>query len=421
MSIEYEPFSPRWRADPYPVYRELRDRAPVHWAPESRCFCISRYEDAMFVLKHPELFSSQAMFDVLMNGGHQEPPPLSWEAIRFLIRYTLRVRLNPFQFSHARHLIAADPPVHGPMRNTVNRGVTPRVIASWEPRIRQVVSQQMSRLHSGEPFDVVRDLAIPLPVTIIAEVLGIEPERRADFKRWSDGIIEGATGAKRSNRFHPDTIRTVIELNSYLRKIVRKRRRRPTDDLISAVIGQEPGGTALSDIEVVQFVQLLLVAGNETTTNLIGNAVIALFDHPGELKRVSEDLSLVPALVEEVLRFDPPVQIVFRKATQDVDVAGTRIPAGAVVAPLLGSANRDERRFSDPERFDVRRRAAGHIGFGFGQHFCLGASLARLEGRAALEALVPELPRLARETEQVEYLDSFLVRGPRRLELRRVA
>jgi cytochrome P450 len=421
MTVEYEPFSPRWRADPYPAYRELRARDPVHFAPESGCFCLSRYDDVLFALRSPELFSSRAMFTVLMNGGREEPPPLTWQAVRFMIRYALRTRMNPLAFQRARNLIAADPPVHGPMRNLVNRGFTPRRIAEWEPRIREIVSEQTAKLRSGEPFDVVRDLAVPLPVTIIAEMLGIEPERRLDFKRWSDSLIEGMTGAKRGWPIHPETAETIMELNAYLRKVIRKRRRRPADDLVTALLREEPGSEALSVVELVLFVQLLLVAGNETTTNLIGNAVNALLEHPKELERVVADPSLVPRLVEETLRWDTPVQMVFRKATRDVEVAGVRIPEGSPVALLLGSANRDERRFPDPDRFDVTRDTRGHLSFGFGQHFCLGASLARLETTVALEALAPELPRLERLSERRELLDSFLVRGSRSLELRRAA
>jgi cytochrome P450 len=171
---------------------------------------------------------------------------------------------------------------------------------------------------------------------------------------------------------------------------------------------------------VIQFVMLLLVAGNETTTNLIGNAVTALLDHPEQLARVAADPALVPAVVEETLRWDAPVQVLFRNATRDVEIAGGRVPRGAYVALLLGSANRDERRFPDPDRFDVARNPQGHLGFGFGEHFCLGASLARMEARVALEALVPELRRLERERPR-PLVDSFIVRGPRRLELRPAA
>ena len=420
MSVSYEPISP-CRADPFPIYRELRDRDPVHWAPESTCYCISRYDDVLFALKSPELFSSRAMYTVLMNGGQEGAPPISWELLWFTVRYLFEVRLNLFAIPRSRNLIAADPPLHGPMRNVVNQGFTPTRIAAWEPRIREIVAGQMEGLRSGGSFDVVRDLAIPLPVQIIAEMLGVEADRVDDFKRWSDGIIAGATGARRANRFHPETVRTVLELNRYLRRIVRERRKRPANDLISVIAAKSPGGERLSTLELVLFVQLLLVAGNETTTNLIGNAVQALLDHPAELERVCKDPASIPALIDETLRFDSPIQMVFRTAVHDVEIAGTQIPEGAAVALLLGSANRDERRFEDPDRFDVGRNTQGHLAFGFGQHFCLGSSLARLEARAALEALVPELPRFERTAGQRELLDSFLVRGPRRLELRPAA
>jgi cytochrome P450 len=190
---------------------------------------------------------------------------------------------------------------------------------------------------------------------------------------------------------------------------------------VSTLLAVEPGGQRLSSMELMQFVMLLLVAGNETTTNLIGNAVSALLDHPAELARVVADPSLVPDLVEETLRFDAPVQLVFRTATRELELRGARIPRGATVALLLGSANRDERRFPDPDRFDVGRDARGHLGFGFGAHFCLGASLARLEARVALGALVPLLGRVERTSPDRSRLDSFLVRGPRRLALRRAA
>ena len=207
---------------------------------------------------------------------------------------------------------------------------------------------------------------------------------------------------------------------AYIKCVARDRRRTPTDDLISVLVANQDGEVGLSDREVMQFVALLLVAGNETTTNLIGNAVRALLRHSDVLARVAADPALVPQVLEETLRWDSPVQLVFRKALADVEVAGTRIPKDAIVAALIGSANRDERRFPDPDRFDLARDAQGHIAFGFGKHFCLGASLARLEARVALEALAPHLPRLRGEKDP-ELVDSFLVRGPKQLELRTTA
>jgi cytochrome P450 len=212
-------------------------------------------------------------------------------------------------------------------------------------------------------------------------------------------------------------MRGMGELYRYLRGVIAERRRRPGDDLVSVIVAGQDGEATLSDLEVFQFALLLLVAGNETTTNLVGNAVQALLDHPDQLELVCESPALIPALVEEALRFDSPIQLLFRTATRDVEVAGVRIPAGAVVAPLLGAANRDERRFPDPDRFDVTRETQGHVAFGFGAHFCLGASLARLEAAAALGALVPHLPRLARADAGRPLVDSFLVRGVTRLEL----
>ncbi|HSJ98275.1 MAG TPA: cytochrome P450 [Myxococcota bacterium] len=420
MTPDYDPCLPAWRGDPYPHYRELRDHAPVYWAPATRAWCVSRYEDVLFVLRSPELFSSRAMFTYLMNQGHEGRPPFSWPMLRFLVRFVWKARLNPFEFATARNLIAEDGDRHTALRAIVNRGFTPRRIAAWEARAREIVAESMAKLRSGAAFDLVEDLAIPLPVNVIAEMLGVETSRRQDFKRWSDAIVENATGASRADPFNARFVTTILELIPYMRRIAEQRRRAPTDDLVSTIVAQQDGAQALTIREVIQFAMLLLVAGNETTTNLIGNAVTALLDHPDQLARVARDPSLVPVAIEETLRYDAPVQILFRTATQDVEIAGTRIPKGAYVAPILGSANRDERRFRDPDRFDLTRDSQGHLGFGFGKHFCLGASLARLEARCALEALVPELPRLERDRPR-ELVDSFLVRGPRRLALRRAA
>jgi cytochrome P450 len=417
MGLDYDPMSPRWRDDPYPAYRVLREQAPVHWAEAANAYCVARYEDVQRVLNDPETFSSRAMFTVIMNGGDEGMPPFSWKMLKAMVRFLIASRATPAAYMNGRNLIASDGAVHGTMRSIVNRGFTPRRVSAWEPRIREIAANCMARRGREDDFDVVSDLAVPLPVTIIAEMLGIEPERREDFKRWSDKTIHYTTGSGRADRFADAFVDAVVELTGYLRRIARERRRQPADDLISVLLATQDGEDGLSDAEVIMFVNLLLVAGNETTTNLIANAANALLDHPQQLRRVAAEPSLLPSLIEETLRYDAPVQIVFRTATRDTEVAGTRIPRGSWVAPLLGSANRDERRFEAPDRFDVSRNPQGHVGFGFGQHFCLGASLARLEARAALEALLPELMRRQRRGPALERIDSFLVRGPRRLEL----
>jgi cytochrome P450 len=303
------------------------------------------------------------------------------------------------------------------MRAIVNRGFTPRRIAELEPRVREIARAALDAVAEKGELDLVDDYAIPIPVTVIAELLGVERERCADFKRWSDCVVAGVTGSAAGLR--PETLfQAFAELNTYVMQVAEERRREPKDDLISTLVRAEGGDAALTPAEVVMFILLLLVAGNETTTNLLGNALLALIAHPVELARVQRDPRLVPLLVEEALRYDGPVQFIFRKATQDVEIAGTKIPAGAIVMPLAGSANRDDTQFADPDRFDVTRNPQGHLAFGLGIHFCLGASLARLEARVALEELFARFQRFERMEPEVEYIDSFLVRGPRHLPLR---
>jgi cytochrome P450 len=216
-------------------------------------------------------------------------------------------------------------------------------------------------------------------------------------------------------------IRVFGELTAYVTAVAEARRAQPREDLVSTLVSAEEGETALAPFEIVMFIVLLLVAGNETTTNLLGNAVLALMEHPEQLAAVRRDPGLIPGLVEEAVRYDSPAQFVFRRATQDLELGGAKIPAGANVMPIIGSANRDEAQFPDGERFDVRRDTSGHLGFGFGIHFCLGASLARLEARVALEELLARYAGFERAGDRVEYIDSFLLRGPRRLPLRLAA
>jgi len=413
MSVEYEPLSSANRQDPYPLFAELRADDPVHFSPGSGTYCISRYQDAVFVLKHPELFSSRAMQDVLM---HVDVPVLTPRYLFFLLQFLWKTRVNPFALQKIGNLVTLDPPRHDAMRSIVNRGFSPRRIAAWEPRAREIVAQQLQRLDETGRFDAVEDLAIPLPVTIISEMLGIEDERKADFKRWSDGIVAVASGAAKQNPFETGVLDVFAELFGYMKQAVRERRKNPRDDLISLLVDPSREDV-LSELDMVQFVVLLLVAGNETTTNLIGNAVNALLDHPEVMERVAANPALVPALIEETLRYDSPIQLVFRTATQETTIGHTLIPKDAVVALLIGSANRDESRFEQADAFDIDRDARGHLAFGLGVHFCLGSSLARLEARVALEALTPELPRLKSVGARDELIDSFLVRGRRHLQL----
>ena len=413
MKPDLDPFSPAWREDPYPLYAELRDRAPVHYVDGMKAWCITRYDDVQRVLKTPETFSSRAMFTVLMNNG-KGGMDLSWAGIKAMVRLTLSMRVSPLAFTRSRILIASDGGRHTGMRSIVNRGFTPRRIQAWQARVREVVEACLEPLREGEPFDVVQDLAVPLPVTIIAEMLGIPTERHADFKRWSNCIIHNASGPGRADPFNKAFLDTMSELMGYFHDEMEARKARGElgEDLIGTLMAaQEEDAEPLTPFELIQFVVLLMVAGNETTTNLIGNGVTALLEHPEQLAAVANDPSLIPGAIEETLRFDAPIQVVFRLTTRDTEIAGVQIPKGANVAALLGSANRDERRYPEPDRFDITRQAQGHLGFGLGKHFCLGASLARLEATIAFESLLPELVDVVTPPSKTERVDSFLVRG----------
>jgi cytochrome P450 len=418
----YEPFSEAVREDPYPYYAALRDDAPVYWAEEAQAWCVSRYDDVQFVLRNAELFSSDAMRTMLMGARPGVNPLEDPDVMARALALTQALAFPLEELMGGRQLLSEDPPRHTAMRNLVNRGFTPRRIAMWEPRVREFARAYVNDMRHAEEIDLVAALAMPLPVRVICEILGVEPERQDDFKRWSDRIIAGTTGSTRTvDPLTSGFAEAMKELAEYIRGVVAQRTKQPSDDLISVLVAAHDGA-GLSAAEMTMFVLLLLVAGNETTTNLIGNATNALLNHPSQLARVSADRSLVSSWIEETLRWDAPVQFVVRRTTSDVEVAGQRLPANVHVIAILGSANRDERHWGPTAaQFDVTRNPQGHLAFGFGNHFCLGAALARLEARLALEALLDELPRRERSEARVEHIDSFLIRGPKRFLLRRAA
>lgn len=413
MTISFEPLSPDWRDDPYAVYRQLREHDPAHWAPDAKAYCISRYADVLQVLKTQQVFSSAAMGTELMATDFGK---IKLRHLPSIARFMWRARINPLNPAPPDAMISLDPPRHNRLRSIVNRGFTPRRIESWEPRVRAIVTECLAGIEETGSFDVVRDLAVPLPTQIIAEMLGMGVDRLDDFKRWTNTILSLSSGSAKENPLETGAFDDLGEMFVAMRELARDRRANPKDDLVSAIV-DPANGECLEEFEITNFVMLILAAGNETTTNLIGNATNALLAHPDELAKVVADSSLIPRMLEEVLRFDPPVQLLYRTATEDTELAETKIPAGSIVVPLMASANRDEAQFADPDRFDITRDTKGHLSFGFGVHFCLGASLARLEARIAMEALVPLLPKLRRASSHNEWVDSSLVRGRSSMEL----
>jgi cytochrome P450 len=388
--MDYNPLSPDVQANPFPHYTQLRRQAPVLWVEPLQAWMVSRYHDVDYAIKNPQLFSS-ANFTAQSLGELRPGPDVPW-------------------------LLDMDPPAHTRVRKLVNKAFTPRLIKALEPRVRAISQELLASLHSQRQFDFVQNFSTPLPVIVIAEMLGVEPERQNDFKHWSDAVVAATnrpTDAPERERIRQSS----AEMCAYLEEAVTRRRKEPREDLLSALVRAEEDQQALSAKEVLAIAVLVLLAGNETTTNLLGNAVLTLLEHPAELAKVRADRALVPSLVEEVLRYESPVQLIFRRTTQDVELSGTSIPASAGVFLLLGSANRDEQQFPDPDRFDVWRNPRDHLAFGYGIHYCLGAELARLEAKVALESLLFEGPLFRSIIDQIPRVASILVRGPQRLPL----
>ena len=391
----FNPFDPEQIRDPYPAYRLLRDETPVAFSPAVHCYLVSRYADVEALFLDPIGFSSAAMASTLGGGSG----PQTSESTGNVLQTT-------------------DPPAHDALRRIVNRGFTPRAMAAMRSRAREVVDEGMGRVVAAAPgqvVDLVQQLSSRVPIVMIAELLGIERERHVDFRRWSDAIAE-AIWAKGGR----DSTREVAELDAYLDRIVASKARAPGDDVISKLIhasGDDAG--VLRPSEIHAFVTSLLVAGYETTANLISNCVLALVLEPGLSKEVAADRALVPDFVEETLRHNGPIQILMRRTTCARELAGVEIPAGAMVIPILGSANRDERRFRDPDRFDLRREERAHLGFGQGVHFCLGASLARLEAQEAVDAFLDVFEELEWLGDTYENGSALMMRGPRTLRFRR--
>lgn len=360
----------------FPWYASMRAASPVVYDPRHGVHNVFLYDDVKTVLSDFARFSSQRG----RGQGSQNP-----------------------ESALADSIISTDPPRHRQLRALVERAFTPRQVEALAPRITELARELLSGF--GDDVDFVRDFAEPLPVIVIAEILGIPTSDRRDFKRWSDGVVSGRSDGMR-------------EMAAYFSKLIARRRAEGQDgeDLVSALLRAEVDGQHLTPNELLGFCILLLVAGNETTTNLLTNAVQVLSDHPGVREELSAQPDLWPAVIEEVLRFRSPVQSMFRVTTRAVELSGVTIPEGAWVVAWIGSANHDERIFERPDAFDPRRSPNRHLAFGHGVHFCLGAPLARLEANIALRAVYERFPHLrVRRGAELKYIDSTIVHGVKEL------
>jgi len=310
-------------------------------------------------------------------------------------------------------MISSDPPRHRRLRALVTLAFTPSAVARLESRITTLVDEMLNAVAArgdGTAMDVIDDLAYPLPVTVIAELLGVPASDRAQFKQWSDAVVTGSQEAGMAGR-NPQA-----EMSHYFRQLIEERRKQPREDLISELLAAQIDGEHLSEPELLGFCILLLVAGNETTTNLIGNAILCFDEQPGLWERLRAEPTILPTTIEEVLRYRSPVQSMFRTSIKEVTLSDVTIPAGSAVLAWIGSANRDEARFPNADQFDPTRAPNRHIAFGHGIHFCLGAPLARLEARVALGRMLERIPRLRQTGDTtLEPLQSMIVFGVKHL------
>jgi len=401
VASQFSPFAQGIAADPYPAYKALREHDPVHHSALMDAWVVTRYQDVTFVLSDPRFSADRRQ---ARNRFAQ-----------MVQAQALEERFGPFV--RAPTMLTSDPPQHTRLRKLVSKAFTARAVEDLRPRIAGIVAGLLAEIRRRGKADLVASLAYPLPVIVIAEMLGVPPEERERFKRWSDDVAATLSGPFASAEAIDRGATAVQELASYLREIIAQRRRQPRADLISALIAAEEQGQVLSEDEILSTSMLLLIAGNETTTNLIGNGVLALLRHPDQLQRLRDDPSLIRSAVEELLRYAGPVQGTARVATEDVEIGGRRIAAGQLVFALLAAANRDPAQFANPDHLDIGRQPNPHVAFGDGIHFCLGAPLARAEAQEAISGLLQQFPALALDGEP-EWGGTFVIRGVRSLPIR---
>jgi cytochrome P450 PksS len=385
--------SPGFKANPFPFYARLRAEAPAHrmtLPTGETAWLITRYDDVAMVLKDERLVKDT-------NNALTPGQAVNQRWFRKVFK------------SLKRNMLNQDPPNHTRLRGLV-KAFSPRLIEQVRGRIEVLTNDLLDAVQGRGRMDVIRDYALPLPATIIAEMLGVPAEDRHVFHRGSDAIIAAASSPWAMLRAVP----SAWSLIRYIRGIIRRRRADPRDDLVSALVQAEEAGDTLSEDELLAMVFLLLVAGHETTVNLIGNGTLALLEHPDQLDKLRNDPALIKPAVEELLRYTSPVEMATeRYAREDVAISGVTIPRGEMVFAVIVSANRDDRQFADANTLDITREPNKHLAFGLGPHFCLGAPLARLEGQIAINTLLRRAPdlRLAGAPDVPRWRRGLLLRG----------
>jgi pimeloyl-[acyl-carrier protein] synthase len=356
-------------ADPYPLYHRLRSEAPFYWDEQSRSWVVTRYADVAAILRDTRFVAQKPLFT--------EP------------------ELARLQQITERWMVLRDPPAHTRLRRLVNNAFTPRIVGNLGLHIEQIVGQMLQRVQTAGSMELVRDLAFPLPVSVIALMLGVPPDRHADVKRWSEAlaILSEPPGVATFDDLQ-QTNQAMVEFADYFRVLVEDKRRAPSEDLLSALISAEEQGERLSLDELIANAILLLFAGHETAVNLIANGVYCLLRHPDQLALLRQNPDWIKGAVEEFLRFESPIQTTTRELAEDLTWGSHTLRQSEIVLLVLGAANRDPEQFRDPDRLDITRADNRHLAFGAGVHFCVGAPLSRLEAQIAIPALLRRMPHL---------------------------
>lgn len=391
-------FAPETIADPYPNYRRLQAETPRFWDDARGHWIFTRYADVTALLAHPALRAEKFSADSLAPELQTEFGPL----------YTML----------SRQMLFRDPPEQTRLRMLAAKAFTPRVVEVLRAQIQHWTDTFLEAIPADRPLDVIHDLAYPLPATVIAEMLGVPPEDRDRFREWSDDFA-GFLGTFSTV---PEDLRPflngIYRMMDYLHEVVDRTRSQPGDNLLSALIAAEEQGDRLTEEELIANCLLLLVAGHETTTNLIGNGLYALLSHPAQANWLREDAARLPAAIEELLRYESPIQWTTRYAVETILLGNARIEPGQFVMLGLGAANRDPAQFTAPDRLDLARHEGRHLAFGYGVHYCLGAALARLEGQIALGTLLRRYPTLRLTGEPLHWQPNIIFRALRSLPVR---
>jgi cytochrome P450 len=395
--VFYNPMEPSYVRDPYPMLKRMREEDPVHFFAPAGGWFLTRYADIWSLMRDPRALSLPA--DQMSIGGGKAQ------------------REGPFQRAMRKWLVLLDPPDHTRLRNLLNKSFTPKVIARLGTSVLEIADELLDAALQKRDVDLMRDYTNPLPLLVIAGQLGIPREDRTRFKLWSDAIANAMDPIYGyAHREAGD--RATLEMFAYLREIAEDRKSSPREDLLSLMISAEEAGDRLSMDELLANSMLLLFAGNETTTGLLGNAVVALLENRDEEALLRARPELMPSAIEEFLRYETPTHTTGRVLASDMEIGGKQVPKGARVICILGAANRDPEAFEDPDILDVQREDNKHLAFGTGHHFCLGNHLARLEARVALGRLLERTKHFELTERHIQWRATVALRGPKALPMR---